>query len=119
MAKIVEFHEAAALAGISLSIEMYKTRKQLNNGKEEDAPRVLDHLKRMVQLQKEKEEERKAIVKSERARRQSDLARRSTLGDVMEVPMSNGAFKMWDFSSEINLPSRFNIQSRHLSLRRS
>ena len=121
MAKIVEFHEAAApaLAEISLSIEMYKTRKQLNNNKEEDAPRVLDHLKRMVQLQKEKEEERKAIVKSERARRQSDLARRSTLGDVMEVPMSNGAFKTWDFSSEINLPSRFNIQSRHLSLRRS
>ena len=114
MAKIVEFHEAAALAEISLSIEMYKARKQLNNSKEEDAPRVLDHQKRMVQLQKEKEEERKAIVKAERARRQSDLARRSTLGDVKEVPLSNGAFKTWDFSSfpeEINLPSRFNLDT--------
>ena len=114
MEKIVEFHEAAALAEISLSIEMYKARKQLNNSKEEDAPRVLDHQKRMVQLQKEKEEERKAIVKSERARRQSDLARRSTLRDVKEVPMSNGAFKTWDFASfqeEINRPSRFNLDT--------
>jgi hypothetical protein len=114
MAKIVEFHEAAALAEISLSIEMYKARKQLNNSKEEDAPRVLDHQKRMVQLQKEKEEERKAIVKSERARRQSDLARRLTPENVKEMPMSNGTFKTWDFSSfqeEINLPSRFNLDS--------
>lgn len=112
MAKIVEFHEAAALAEISLSIEIYKARKQLNNSKEEDAPRVLDHQKRMVQLQREIEEQRKAIVKSERARRQSDLARRSGAGK--EVPTSNGAFKTWDFSSfqeEINLPSRFNLDT--------
>ena len=114
MAKIVEFHEAAALAEISLSIEMYKARKQLNNSKEEDAPRVLEHQKRMVQLQKEKEEERKAIVKSERARRQSNLSRRLSPGDVKEVPMSNGAFKTWDpssFQEEINLPSRFNLET--------
>lgn len=113
MEKIVEFHEAAALAEISLSIEMYKARKQLNNGKEEDAPRVLEHQKRMVQLQKEKEEERKAIVKSERARRQSKFAP-LTPGDVKEVPMSNGAFKTWDpssFQEEINLPSRFNLET--------
>ena len=114
MAKIVEFHEAAALAEIRLSIEMYKARQQLNNSKEEDAPRVLDHQKRMVQLQKEKEEERKAIVKSERARRQSDLARRLTPGNIKEMPTSNGAFQTWDFASfqeEINLPSRFNLDT--------
>lgn len=114
MAKIVEFHEAAALAEISLSIEIYKARKQLNNGKEEDAPRVLEHQKRMVQLQKEKEEERKAIVKSERARRQSDLGRRLSPGDVKEVPMSNETFNPWElasFQEEMNLPSRFNIDT--------
>ena len=118
MAKIVEFHEAAALAEISLSIEMYKARKQSNNSKEEDAPRVLEHQKRMVQLQKEKEEERKAIVKSERARRQSELVRRSTLvgDDAVKGAMSNGGggFKTWDpssFQEEINLPSRFNLET--------
>ena len=31
MAKTVEFHEAAALAEISLSVKMYKARKQLNS----------------------------------------------------------------------------------------
>ena len=137
MAKIVEFHEAAALAEISLSIEMYKARKQLNNSNEEDAPRVLEHQKRMLQLQKEKEEQRKAIVKSERARRQSELARRSSssiFGDDDEdddvgvgvvgkglTPKSKsksksngGAFKTWDpssFQEEINLPSRFNLET--------
>jgi hypothetical protein len=114
MAKIVEFHEAAALAEISLSIEIYKARKQLNNSKEEDAPRVLEHQKRMVQLQKEKEEERKAIVKSERARRQSDVGRRLTPGDVKEVPMSHETFNLWElpsFQEEMNLPSRFNIDT--------
>ena len=113
MAKIVEFHEAAALAEISLSIEIYKARKQLNNSKEEDAPRVLEHQKRMVQLQKEKEEERKAIVKSERARRQSDLGRRPTRGAV-HTPSS--AFKTWGLSSfqeemPLDLPSRFNLDT--------
>lgn len=114
MAKIVEFHEAAALAEISLSIEIYKARKQLNNSKEEDAPRVLEHQKRMVQLQKEKEEERKAIVKSERARRQSDLGRRLTPEDVKDVPMSNDVFKTWELSSfqeDMDLPSRFNLDT--------
>ena len=116
MEKIVEFHEAAALAEISLSIEIYKARKQLNNSKEEDAPRVLEHQKRMVQLQKEKEEERKAIVKSERARRQSDLGRHLAHGTAKEPPMSSAAFKTWGLSSfdeEIphDLPSRFSLDT--------
>ncbi|KAF8810937.1 hypothetical protein BYT27DRAFT_7185231 [Phlegmacium glaucopus] len=116
MEKIVEFHEAAAVAEISLSIEIYKARKQLNNSKEEDAPRVLEHQKRMVQLQKEKEEERKAIVKSERARRQSELGRRLTHGAVKEPPVSSAAFKTCVLSSfedevPLDLPSRFNLDT--------
>ena len=115
MEKIVEFHEAAALAEISLSIEIYKARKQLNNSKEEDAPRVLDHQKRMLQLQMEKEEERKSIVRAERARRQSDLGRHLTPGGVKERPTSSAsAFKSWDMSSlqeETNISSRFNLEA--------
>lgn len=118
MKKIVEFHEAAALAEISLSIEIYKARKQLSNSNEEDAPRVLEHQKRMVQLQREKEEERKAIVKSERARRQSELGRRrSTPEDANERSIASDAFETWEtwdlssFQEEINLPSRFSLDT--------
>ena len=68
MAKIVEFHEAAAHAEISLSISRCIKRNKQQRG--EYAPRVLDHQKRMVQLT-EREGRGRPFVKSER---QSDLA---------------------------------------------
>jgi hypothetical protein len=76
VAKILEFHEAAAQADIALAVEIYKARKLRNGDKTEDAQRVADHQKRMMRLQEEKEEERKRIVKTERERMREELKKK-------------------------------------------
>ncbi|KAH9477630.1 hypothetical protein JR316_0009856 [Psilocybe cubensis] len=82
MQKIVEFHREAALAEIRLFIEIYKDRKASASGgtgvlglgdRKDVSARVIEHQKRMMQLQKEKEDERKTTVKAERAKRRSEL----------------------------------------------
>ncbi|KAF9525417.1 hypothetical protein CPB83DRAFT_909174 [Crepidotus variabilis] len=84
--KIVEFHQAAALADIELAIAIYKDRKAENSDKLEVSSKVTDHQKRMSQLQNEKEEERKNIVKTERSKRRSDLRSRPGRSGTLVAP---------------------------------
>ncbi|CAA7270941.1 unnamed protein product [Cyclocybe aegerita] len=69
--KIIEFHQAAALADIELAVEIYKGRKAAGGKKHEVLSSIRSEWCRW-QVQMEKEEERKAIVNTERSRRRSD-----------------------------------------------
>ncbi|KAJ7028003.1 hypothetical protein C8F04DRAFT_1120727 [Mycena alexandri] len=64
--KIREFHEEAARADIQLAQDIYNARKMGGNS-HDDEHKILEHQKRMVELQRTKEEERKAVVRAERA----------------------------------------------------
>jgi hypothetical protein len=89
MEKIVEFHQAAALAEIRLSFAIYRSRKsQAQDGehRHEVSPLVLDHQRCMAQLQTAKEEERKTIVKRERSKRRSDLRGRPGRSNTLIAP---------------------------------
>ncbi|KDR72679.1 hypothetical protein GALMADRAFT_252862 [Galerina marginata CBS 339.88] len=87
MQKIVEFHKSAALAEIHLSVEIYKDRKAPNGETQEVSARVIEHQKRMTQLQAAKEEERKATVKAERAKRRSELRTRPGRSNTLVAPI--------------------------------
>ncbi|KAF8157091.1 hypothetical protein B0H34DRAFT_486251 [Crassisporium funariophilum] len=104
MQKILEFHEAAARAEVQLSVELYRARKAQNNSKE-DAPRVLEHQRRMVQLQLEKEEQRKAIVKAERTKRRSELRRRPVREAAAPQPSHAVLNPSWLTSFQDQMPS--------------
>ena len=84
--KIIEFHQAAAHADIELSIAIYKDRMAQNSDKHEVSSKVTNHQKRMMQLQMEKEEERKNIVKAERSKRRSELRRRPGRSGTLVAP---------------------------------
>ncbi|KAF8189781.1 hypothetical protein K438DRAFT_1763427 [Mycena galopus ATCC 62051] len=65
--KIREFHEEAAQADIQLAQDIYNARKtSMTSGDEER--KISEHEKRMVELRRLKEEERKLIVKTRNAR---------------------------------------------------
>lgn len=65
--KIYEFHLAAAQADVELTIELQNDRKSRKpTWKADSVAKVAAHEERMVQLQKDKEEERKKIVSTER-----------------------------------------------------
>lgn len=84
--KIMEFHQAAAHADIELAIAIYKDRMAQNSDKHEVSSKVTNHQKRMMQLQMEKEEERKNIVKAERSKRRSELRRRPGRSGTLVAP---------------------------------
>jgi hypothetical protein len=84
--KIIEFHQAAAHADIELAIAIYKDRMAQNSDKHEVSSKVTNHQKRMMQLQMEKEEERKNIVKAERSKRRSELRRRPGRSGTLVAP---------------------------------
>jgi hypothetical protein len=84
--KIIEFHQAAAHADIELAIAIYKDRVAQNSDKHEVSSKVTNHQKRMMQLQMEKEEERKNIVKAERSKRRSELRRRPGRSGTLVAP---------------------------------
>ena len=86
MNKIVEFHQAAALAEILLAIEIYKERKAPSGEAQEISAKVAEHQKRMTELQAAKEEERKATVKAERAKRRSELRTRPGRSNTLIAP---------------------------------
>ncbi len=87
MQKIVEFHQMAAQADIELAIAVYKDRKAQSAEGHEVSTRVTEHQKRMMQLQMEKEEERKNIVKTERSKRRSELRRRPGRSGTLIAPI--------------------------------
>lgn len=84
--KIIEFHQAAAHADIELAFAIYKDRMSQNSDKHEESSKVTNHQKRMIQLQMEKEEERKNIVKAERSKRRSELRRRPGRSGTVIAP---------------------------------
>ncbi|KAJ7727749.1 hypothetical protein B0H16DRAFT_1590119 [Mycena metata] len=73
--KIREFHDEAARADIQLAQDIYNARKMRGNSLG-DERKILEHQKRMVELQRTKEEERKAVVRAERAVRLEAIDRR-------------------------------------------
>jgi len=87
MQKIVEFHQLAAQADIELAIAVYKDRKAQSAEGHDVSTRVTEHQKRMMQLQMEKEEERKNIVKTERSKRRSELRRRPGRSGTLIAPI--------------------------------
>lgn len=87
MQKIVEFHQMAAQADIELAIAVYKDRKAQSNDRHDVSTRVTEHQKRMMQLQMEKEEERKNIVKTERSKRRSELRKRPGRSGTLIAPV--------------------------------
>ena len=84
--KIIEFHQAAAHADIDLAIAIYKGRMAQSGDKHEVLAKVTSHQKHMIQLQMEKEEERKNIVKAERSKRRSELRRRPGRSGTLIAP---------------------------------
>jgi hypothetical protein len=89
MQKIVEFHQLAAQGDIELAIAAYKDRKAQSAEGHNVSIRVTEHQKRMMQLQMEKEEERKNIVKTERSKRRSELRRRPGRPGTLIAPISS------------------------------
>ena len=85
IAKIVEFHHAAAMADIDLALSICNGRKTKQLGKLEEEVQVTEHEKRMLELQTTKENERKAIVSAERKKRRDELRNRSILRDPIEA----------------------------------
>ncbi|KAF8908609.1 hypothetical protein CPB84DRAFT_1744231 [Gymnopilus junonius] len=107
MQKIVEFHQAAALAEIRLAIEIYKERTAPNGETHEVSARVVEHQKRMSELQSAKEEERKATVKAERAKRRSELRTRPGRSNTLIAPKpSIPTNPSWLTDLENNMPNQ-------------
>ncbi|KAJ3504294.1 hypothetical protein NLJ89_g8009 [Agrocybe chaxingu] len=105
--KIIEFHQAAALADIELAVEIYKGRKAAGGKKHEASPLVVQHQKRMVQVQMEKEEERKAIVNTERSKRKSEPRRRPGRSATLVAPIPSApATPSWLHAFQEQVPSR-------------
>ncbi|KAJ7788402.1 hypothetical protein B0H14DRAFT_2948834 [Mycena olivaceomarginata] len=74
--KIREFHEEAARADIQLAQDIYNARTTSTTWRDEEERKIIEHEKRMIELRRSKEEERKAIVRAERhARRDAILLR--------------------------------------------
>ncbi|KAJ6484404.1 hypothetical protein C8R47DRAFT_1131286 [Mycena vitilis] len=74
--KIREFHEAAAQADIQLAQDIYNARKTNGPRADDEQRRIAEHEKRMVELRRSKEEERKEIVRIERAMRREAIVQR-------------------------------------------
>lgn len=85
IAKIVEFHHAAALADIDLALSICNGRKTKQLGKLEEEVQVTNHEKQILELQATKENERKAIVSAERKKRRDELRNRSIVRDPSET----------------------------------
>ena len=113
--KIVEFHQAAAQADIQLAIAIYKDRKSLESDNQSLSSRVSDHQKRMSQLQMEKEEERKNIVKAERSKRRTELRRRpgrsnTLIAPIPSVPTNPSWLNSFQEQTSGDLESSFDLQ---------
>ncbi|CAA7268300.1 unnamed protein product [Cyclocybe aegerita] len=109
--KIIEFHQAAALADIELAVEIYKGRKAAGGKKHEASPLVVEHQKRMVQVQMEKEEERKAIVNTERSRRRSEPRRRPGRSSTLVAPIPSApATPSWLHAFQEQVPNRLEFE---------
>ncbi|KAK7046575.1 hypothetical protein R3P38DRAFT_2507315 [Favolaschia claudopus] len=65
-AKIREFHDEAARADIQLVQDIYNARKINASSQDEEERIIAEHEKRMVELRRSKEEERKKAVRMER-----------------------------------------------------
>ncbi|KAK7019116.1 hypothetical protein R3P38DRAFT_2981024 [Favolaschia claudopus] len=65
-AKIREFHDEAARADIQLVQDIYNARKLNTSSQDEEERIIAEHEKRMVELRRSKEEERKKAVRMER-----------------------------------------------------
>jgi hypothetical protein len=100
--KIVEFHHAAALADIDLALGILNGRRAKQLGKAEEELKVVQHEKRMLELQTTKENERKAIVAAERKKRRDELRSRSILRDPIQAADSANYDALFD-------PSTFQI----------
>ncbi|KAJ7637256.1 hypothetical protein DFH06DRAFT_1219235 [Mycena polygramma] len=74
--KIREFHEAAAQADIQLAQDIYNARKTSGTRADDEQRRIAEHEKRMVELRRSKEEERKEIVRTERVMRREAIVQR-------------------------------------------
>ncbi|KAF7349345.1 hypothetical protein MSAN_01724100 [Mycena sanguinolenta] len=81
IAKIREFHDEAARADIQLAQDIYHARKTM--GKGEEARRIVEHEKRMIELRRSKEQERKTIVRAERETRREAFK----LRQLRSIPM--------------------------------
>ncbi|KAJ6571638.1 hypothetical protein B0H19DRAFT_1130563 [Mycena capillaripes] len=85
--KIREFHEEAARADIQLAQDIYNARKTSRTWRDDEDRRISEHEKRMVELRRLKEEERKEIVRAERNVRREAIR----LRQLREIPMGSGA----------------------------
>ncbi|KAJ7752467.1 hypothetical protein DFH07DRAFT_522104 [Mycena maculata] len=87
--KIREFHEEAARADIQLAQDIYNARKTSRAWRDDEERKVAEHEKRMVELRRSKEEERKEVVRAERHKRREAIRLRQ-LGTTL-TPMTGGA----------------------------
>ncbi|KAJ7163477.1 hypothetical protein C8R43DRAFT_283339 [Mycena crocata] len=76
--KIREFHEEAARADIQLAQDIYNARKTSKTWRDDEERKISEHEKRMVELRRSKEEERKEIVREERQKRREAIRQRQT-----------------------------------------
>ncbi|KAF7289841.1 hypothetical protein MIND_01358500 [Mycena indigotica] len=76
-AKIREFHIEAAELDVQLAETLYGLRSGAAHEKEEEGRRIAEHEGKMYALRRAKEEERKELVKVERARRRAVLKEHS------------------------------------------
>jgi hypothetical protein len=74
--KIREFHDEAALADIRLAQDIYDARKTSKSWRDSEPHKILEHEKRMMELQRVKEEERKVVVRLERDKRREEIKQR-------------------------------------------
>ncbi|KAJ7151226.1 hypothetical protein C8R46DRAFT_1358112 [Mycena filopes] len=103
VAKIREFHEEAARADIQLAQDIYNARKSGGNARD-DERKIAEHQKRMLELQRTKEEERKAVVRAERAVRLEAIEQRKK--QVQPKPKTVVAEPPRDLAQEVGAKLR-------------
>ncbi|KAF7350359.1 hypothetical protein MVEN_01340600 [Mycena venus] len=89
VAKIREFHDEAARADIQLAQDICDARKTSATWRDDEARRIAEHEKRMVELRRAKEEEREGGGKGRSGRREGEAIRQRQ--QLRSTPMGWGA----------------------------